>query len=362
MQRWQQGLMALGMGLCVGAHAQVSVPAKVPTSSTWTVALTGDVMLGTDYPSAQLPPREGQGLLDEAAPVLQAAQVSIGNLEGTVGEGGTTAKTACGRCFVFRTPPSIAPRLKEAGFTAFNMANNHAHDFGDAGLVQTRAVLDRLGLAHAGAANRPWATLTVGTRQACLLGFAPNQGMNDLRDIPGAARQVAQAKAVCGLVIVAFHGGAEGADQTHTPIGVQTYLGENRGDVRAFAHAMVDAGADLVFGQGPHVVRGLELRQGHLIAYSLGNFMTYGGISVAGVPGWSVVLSVTLDDQGRLASGQLHSFVQTFHGPLRVDPAHQAARLMAQRTQDDFSGGQLRFTESGQFAPQATPDAAVAER
>ena len=72
-----------------------------------------------------------------------------------------------------------------------------------------------------------------------------------------------------------IHAGAEGADQLHTPYGSQYYLGENRGNARAFAHAVIDAGASIVLGSGPHVIRGIERYRGRLIAYSLGNFVGY---------------------------------------------------------------------------------------
>lgn len=340
------GLLAL-LGLLTTAAAA--------SERLWNVALVGDVMLGTDYPTAQLPAREGRGLLDAAAPYLHEADLALGNLEGTVGTGGTSAKMGCGRCFVFRTPPQIAPRLKEAGFTGWSMANNHAHDFGDAGFAQTQRVLDDLGLIHTGKSGEGFArTLTQG-RHACVLAFAPNQGMNDLRDIPAAVTQVRKARAECDLVVVAFHGGAEGSDQSHTPMGAQSYLGENRGDVRAFAHATVDAGADLVFGQGPHVARGMETYRGHLIAYSLGNFMTYGGISIAGNLGWAPLLTVELDAHGRLISGKVVSFVQSRLAPVRLDSEHRAARLIAQRSSEDF-GPSLHFEDDGRFTPTQPTD------
>ena len=66
--------------------------------------------------------------------------------------------------------------------------------------------------------------------------------------------------------------GAEGTDGQHVPRGTEYYLGENRGNERVFAHALVTAGADLVLASGPHVLRGLRLFHEKLIAYSLGNF------------------------------------------------------------------------------------------
>ena len=345
--------LIFGFGMTPPAFSQKAAPQTAP--ETWRLALVGDLMLGTTYPQPDVPPDQGRRLMQAALPVLRAADWRLGNFEGTFGTGGVSSKRGCARCFAFRSPPALVQALQDAGFQAVSLANNHSHDFGPAGLLETETVLTRAHIAFAGPLELPWAHWrTPDGRTMCLLAFAPNVGSHDLRNIPAAAADVRRARQACTLVLVTFHGGAEGPQQTHTPMGVQRYLGENRGDVRAFAHAMVDAGADLVFGQGPHVVRGMELRHGHLIAYSLGNFITYGGISVRGVEGWSVVLSVTLDAQGRLVAGQAHSFLQTPHGPLRIDPDAQVSRLMAQRTQEDFQGGGLVFGSQGTFQP-STP-------
>ena len=95
-----------------------------------------------------------------------------------------------------------------------------------------------------------------------------------------------------------FHAGAEGADKTRVPGGREHAFGEDRGDSRHFARAAIDAGADLVVGSGPHVVRGLELYRGRLIAYSLGNLTGYRNFSTAGTSGLSGLLRVTLDADG----------------------------------------------------------------
>ena len=96
---------------------------------------------------------------------------------------------------------------------------------------------------------------------------------------------MAQLAATHDIVIVSFHGGAEGNGAEMLPFAREIFAGEDRGNVVEFAHAMVDAGADLVLGHGPHVVRPMELYRDRLIAYSLGNFATYYGISVEGIRG-----------------------------------------------------------------------------
>lgn len=336
----------------------VTSGANAQQADATTIADVGDIMLGSRVPIPVLPPRNGADLLAAAVPALRANDVVIGNLEDTLGDAGAPGKRDCGRCFVFQSPSALAARLVEAGFTMLGMANNHARDFGPAGFAQTEGVLTRLGLAHTGGQGEPPAVVTVRGRRVCLLAFAPNAGINDLRDTAGAVRQIKAARASCAVVVVSFHGGAEGPDRGATPMGREWFLGEDRGDVRAFAHAAVAAGADVVFGQGPHIPRGMELDHGHLIAYSLGNFLTYGGISVAGPLGLAPLVSVRLDDEGRLLDGRVVSFRQSFRAPLAADPTNAAAHWIAARTRADFGGGGLAFEDDGRFAPAAPNRAA----
>jgi hypothetical protein len=119
-----------------------------------------------------------------------------------------------------------------------------------------------------------------------LVAFAPNVGSNSLNDPQIGLPLVSQLAATHDIVIVSFHGGAEGNGAEVLPFAREIFAGEDRGNVVEFARAMVDAGADLVIGHGPHVVRPLELYHDRLIAYSLGNFATYYGISVEGIRGY----------------------------------------------------------------------------
>lgn len=346
--RWSawRGLLLAGLvfGPASGLHAADGLGL--------TLALVGDVMPGSTASGDSIPPGDGSALFLAARRWLAQADLALGNLEYTLGPPRARAKAACGRCYAFRSPARLAAGLRASGFDGWSQANNHARDFGDAGVTLTRQVLARQGMASTGPLGEPPARWQVRGHVVCLLAFAPNRGMQDLRDIAQARTRVAQAKrSGCDMVLVTFHGGGEGAAHQHTPRGDEHFLGEDRGDVRAFAHAMVEAGAALVFGQGPHVLRGLELWHGRLILYSLGNFVTYGGISVDGPAGWSVVASVRLAGDGRFLDGTLHSFLQSRLAPLRPDPAQHALHSMARLTQEDFGGGSLVFAGDGRFKP-----------
>ena len=108
-------------------------------------------------------------------------------------------------------------------------------------------------------------------RRIAFVGFSSYAWSASINDFAGVGALVRRAARRADLVVAFFHGGAEGAGKVHVPHGYETAFGENRGNLRRFARRAVDAGADLVLGSGPHVLRGMELYRGRLIAYSLGN-------------------------------------------------------------------------------------------
>ena len=250
-------------------------PVRRPGRSPRSVTLewVGDIAMSTER---GLPPGGLDRAIGPVAGDLRAAEITLGNLEGTLSTGGVSkcASLSSGVCFAFQAPPSYALALRSVGFDLVNQANNHSMDFGAAGRAQTLAALDRAGIAHTGFPGEITYLRANGIRVA-FLGFAPYASDANLLDIAGARALVRRARRHAAIVVVIIHAGAEGADQLHTPYGTQFFLGENRGDARAFAHAVIDAGASIVLGSGPHVIRGVERYRGRLIAYSLGNFVGY---------------------------------------------------------------------------------------
>jgi hypothetical protein len=315
-----------------------------PADATVTIAAVGDIVMGS---GSNLPPDGGRTFFDPVDQAL-AAKVVIGNLEGTLSKGGTSKCGAGGRpnCYAFQTPPSYARWLKRAGFTVLNLANNHAYDYGQTGLKQTLAALNRQRLGHTG---RPGeiAYQDVGPVRVAVLGFASYPWSQSLLDIPDAKRFVRKAAANADIVIVTFHGGAEGSDKTHVPNGTEYFLGENRGSLREFSHAVVDAGADLVVGHGPHVLRGMEFYKGRLIAYSMGNFAGYGVFSLSGPLSVSGILKVTLRANGTWAQGRLVATRLVGEGTPAVDPSEAAHGMVRTLSRADFGGRAVRVTPTG---------------
>ncbi len=328
-----------------------------------TFALVGDVMLGSTFPEGSvLPPDEGRGLLAAAAPLLSAADVAVGNLEGPMLEGGTSTKCARakpGHCYAFRMPTAYAATLRAAGFRAMSVANNHAGDFGAAGRASTRAALDAAGVAHSGEPGDV-ARLEVRGRKVALVAFATSEATNDLRDLPAARRVVEGLAAGADLVVVSFHGGAEGAAHQHVPEGPEEFYGEPRGDLRAFAHAMIDAGAALVFGHGPHVARGMEIYRGRLVAYSLGNFATWGSFNLQGPNALAPLLTVRLGPGGAFLGGRIHAFRQEKPGGPRPDPSGEVIRRLRDLSREDFGAAAVQVAGDGTVS--APPPPAAAQR
>jgi poly-gamma-glutamate capsule biosynthesis protein CapA/YwtB (metallophosphatase superfamily) len=306
----------------------------------------GDIALSTQR---GLPP----GGLDRAlAPVrgqLRNAQVTAGNLEGTLSVEGTSkcGGIGGGSCFAFQAPPSTAGQLRALGFNLVNLANNHSLDYGYAGREQTITALNRVGIAYTGLPGqityRRFADVSI-----AFLGFAPYFFDGNLLDIPAAQALVGQARKHAALVVVIIHAGAEGADALHTPTGSEYYLGEDRGDPRAFAHAVIDAGASIVVGSGPHVIRGVERYRGRLIAYSLGNFVGYHTLSDSGVLSESAILRVTLGANGRVLAGRWVS-IHLDQGLPRPDPSNASAKLMNSLSHEDFPSDHFDLGPHGFF-------------
>jgi Bacterial capsule synthesis protein PGA_cap len=171
-----------------------------------------------------------------------------------------------------------------------------------------------------------------------------------LLDIAAAASFVAALAAEHDIVIVSFHGGAEGPDALHLSDGMELFHDEERGDLIAFAHAVIEAGADLVLGHGPHVPRALEVYDDRLIAYSLGNFATALGISIEGNKGIAPILLVTLSGDGRFRAGRIVSVHQVRPIGPQLDPDGAAFALIRQLSVEDRGAAAPVFADDGSFA------------
>lgn len=316
------------------------------------IAAVGDVMLGTDYPEDHLPDDDGAGFLAAVTPILSAADITFGNLEGVLVDGGEPGKQCSNSavCYRFRSPSRYAEHYVAAGFDVMSLANNHARDFGEEGRLATMKTLAAAGIHHSGLQG-DFASFESNGLKIAVIAFAVTKNSNLLLDYDWSAETVADCANTHDIVIVSFHGGAEGRNFTHVPFAEEEYFGEPRGDVVKFSRMMVDAGADLVIGHGPHVVRAMERYKDRLIAYSLGNFATYYGISVDGIKGIAPILVATIDETGRFVEGQIHSTVQIRPDGPSIDESQKALNLIRDLSIEDFDYPGIKFLPNGRIVP-----------
>ena len=336
-----------------------AIPEATPQKSKEpiTIAAVGDIMMASPFPNdTRMPPNDGADLLKEVTPILSAADIAFGNLEGPMVDGGTSAKCRPGstRCFAFRVPTRYGKYLKEAGFDVMSVANNHAGDFGYEGRVSTQKVLDTQGIKYAGSLQPSATTAYLDTKghKVAVIGFGHNNGMPSVNDLANAKALVVAAKRRAGIVIVSFHGGAEGTNAQHVPARSEIFLGENRGNLPLFTHTVIDAGADLVLGHGPHVMRGMEVYKDRLIVYSMGNFCTYGWFQLAGETALSEIVEVKLDASGKFLSGKINAARQDGRGGPLLDPTGEAIRVVRNLSETDFGPNAPKIADDGTMAPK----------
>ena len=360
----------------VSPPSPLIVPAP-PTARVYApvrLAFVGDINLGTTTLPDGVPLDSGRGLLDNARPSL-VGDLVVGNFEGVLADTGTSVKCLApltpqekrrrpkgdtvsvrirSNCYAFRTPTMLAPRLVEAGFTHMNLANNHANDLGPTGRQSTETTLRELGIRLYG----PLGQISVDTIRrgdslttVALVGFTTYPYAYNLLDIERSAEVVDSIRPMVDLLLVTFHGGTEGVKALRTGEAAESLGREPRGDLRRWARAVIDAGADAVIGHGPHVLRGVEFYRDRLIAYSLGNFATYRGFNLSGPLGITAVLQLEFSPDRTLRSARLAPMRQLpRQGPF-PDPDREALQLIRRLSKEDFGPTGAVVTESGEIVP-----------
>lgn len=324
---------------------------EVKSDTTFTLIAVGDIMMGTNFPSASyLPPKDVE-LLGPLKEILQDGDVTFGNLEGTLlNEGGELKHCSdWSKCYAFRQPEYFADQLKDAGFDLLSVANNHMGDFGTSGRKNTMKVLEEKGFTYAGQETKPWDTVTINGLKIGFTAFAPNTGCLRITDYDRAKEIVGYLDSLCDVVVVSFHGGAEGASKTHITRKTETFYGENRGNVYEFSRVVIDAGADVVLGHGPHVTRAIDCYKGRFITYSMGNFCTYHRFNLKGVNGMAPVYKLTLTNSGEFISGELISIKQIGEGGPLLDENEGALKQVQTLTQTDLPELKVVFENSHFF-------------
>ena len=244
-------------------------------TGTVRIKAVGDIMMGTLYPREVLPPGNSKPL-ESVAELLDGGDILFGNFESTFSTVEESGKDVSKKnYYAFNTPFGFGKYLKDGGFDILNIANNHSLDFGESGLSETIFNLQINDLSFTGLRDFLHVQNIDGVRVG-FLGFYWTDYFNNYNDRERVKEIIARGSERVDILVVTFHGGAEGAKALHIKDEDEFMGSSNRGNVIEFAHLAVESGADLVLGHGPHVVRAMEFYRGKLIAYSLGNFFTYG--------------------------------------------------------------------------------------
>jgi len=310
------------------------------------IVAVGDFMPGSTYPKPILLSKEKlDEICENIKQYIPQADIKIFNLEGVL----TTSTQPFKRIkktYYFAIPPEYVTIIKKLGFNTASLVNNHVLDFGLSGYKETVKILEENQIKYAGEKGE-FAEFIVKEKKVCVVsfGFTYPKKFYSILNINEAKKVVTELKEKYDIVIVSFHGGKESFERTFDEM--EEFLSEKRGNLIAFSHAVIDAGADLVIGHGPHVPRALELYKKKLIVYSLGNFFTYARFNLEGIRSYAPMIYVLLDDEGNFKEGKIIPFIQTGLGIPVFDNEKKVVKLIKKLTELDFPQTTLHIDEEG---------------
>lgn len=348
-----RAMVALGIAWSGLLRAQTAEATRF--NSLVRVCAGGDVTLGTNLDPDFI--RRGEdslrrfygvssspdSLVAPARPLFAEANIVLINVEGAIGEGPVLQPkclTSSTDCFAFRQPPAAAPALRSLGgsraVVVANLANNHSRDAGNTGFAATRDLLEESGILVTGADTLATPVVTGDGDTVAFLGFHSSKDNPDSRDLAAVRRHVARAVQQFRTVIVTVHIGAEGPTAQRTRNAMERFAGEERGNPIAFADAAIQAGATIVVGHGPHVLRAGEWRGDRLILYSMGNLITYGPFGLHEPTNRGAILCASIDGPGHVASAELRATKQRVAGAFLPDSTRRAYALVDSLSALDF--------------------------
>jgi len=320
---------------------------KKESSEYIKIKAVGDMVPGTLYPNNRTSPNPYEDFFAPIQSYLSGSDILFANLETTLTYHSKTAKdTSRSLVFAFRTPPTMAEVLKKVGFNVLSVANNHSLDFGEKGFEDTLQNLKSANLLAVGKKSQI-AYQVFKNKRIAFIAFSTMRLHNRITDLDTMRTLVKEARVNAEIVIVSCHWGGEGEKFLHTKNTTEIFYGENRGNLPEFAHAAINAGADLILGHGPHVLRAMELYKNKLIVYSLGNFLGFGALSSRGKTGLSAIVEVALKDNGDFQSGRIIPLYMIEKSIPRFDPKGQSIKLIQKLSREDFPQSQLNITDNG---------------
>ncbi|MCL2923667.1 MAG: CapA family protein [Trichodesmium sp. MAG_R04] len=325
-----------------------SIKSPINPETRITIKAVGDIIPGTNYPKNKLHPRKKE-LFASVKPLLQNADIVFGNFESTLTSyPNSRKKMGSGRVFAFRTPPDYRHLLKDAGFNVLSVANNHSFDFFKKGFEDTITNIQTTGMQAVGKKGKIIYRKVKGINIG-FIAFSNYNYHNSILDLDSAKKLVQEADKNADIVVISVHAGAEGTRALRTKNKTEYFFGENRGNKVLFAHKLIDEGADLILGHGPHVPRAMEIYQGKLIAYSLGNFMGYRTLSSKGKLGYSLVLELDINSRGDFVSGKILPVHLNSKGIPYHDKLGRSIKLIKELIKKDFPKTMLEINSKGEI-------------
>ncbi|NEU74739.1 CapA family protein [Hassallia byssoidea VB512170] len=351
VQRSQAATSEEAIPLLPGYQPEYTPPPSfdLPESDYITIQAVGDVIPGTNYPNHRLPRDRNQLIPKSVRAYLQRADLLLGNLETSLTTYPYSSKDINqGQIFAFRSPPAYAQLFADVGFDVFNMANNHALDFGKVGFRDTVNNLATVGIETLGHKNQILYK-QVRNVPVAMIGFTTYDIYNSMHDLETAKALVQEARANANLVIISMQAGAEGTGAMHVKNKTEYFYGEDRGNSMKFARTMIDAGADLVIGHGPHVPRAMEIYKGKLIAYSLGNFLGYRTLSTEGETSYSMILEVKMNSDGELIGSKIIPVRMNKQGIPQIDQRFRTVSLLRYLNKNAFPDKPMKINKKGEI-------------
>lgn len=341
-----------GKSISTAPITKIDTPKTKKIKDTISITAVGDMMLGSAFPSkSNLPPDDALNSFNAVTGFLKG-DIVFGNLEGCFLNSGNSTKCKGlnpNSCYAFRMPDRYGEIFKNAGFNVLSVANNHVGDFDTKGRKNTARILDSLQIKYAGQLDKPFDIFEIDNVKYAFCAFAPNENTVSIKNIDSAKSLVSALKKQVDILIVSFHGGGEGANFEHVTRKTEVFYRENRGNVYAFSHSVIDAGADVVLGHGPHVTRAVEVYKNKFIAYSLGNFCTYGMFSLKDPNGFAPLLQLKLNSKGDFIRADVVSVKQDKINRLTIDENQTAFKKIKSLTVIDFPENNLKFENNSIF-------------
>lgn len=318
-------------------------------NSFLTISLVGDVMIGTDNNQETISHLKNDPF--KKISHLFNADLKFANLEGMfcdLEKKKSKCKKGSKNCFSFRTPKKYFKYIKKH-FNMISLANNHALDFGKSCQEETEVLAEKSSIMHSNGDGNHTTKIIKG-KKVSFIAFHTNSSLKyNVTDIKEAKKTIKKLKKESDIVILSFHGGSEGHTAVRIPFTKEFSFGTNRGDLRKFSHAVIDSGADLVIGHGPHIIRGVENYKNKLIVYSLGNFLTYDKFNLSGLLKFGMHLKVELDEKGNFLIANVDSTKQIGRGIASTDKENNSFNYLKTLTKLDFPNTEIIFSNKNEF-------------